>query len=274
MTEFPRITRNPAIMSGRACLRDTHVTASTIVTLLAAGHSKDEILRMLPVLTPEDLQAALAYAAWWIDEQGAPCAVPAPPPLPEAVAETPAEALPEILSEPITEEVIEPLLTEPELSADSTEPETASEESPEIDESLELFHPSHPDQPTVIVTRHGLFDRRWGTHTIAWSDIREIQRVSGRKTINVILRNPEYYIASMPFFRQICAQVKLAFNIQTLYLDTASLGIRTKDVYLTANRLWMRHRGLVMFRKKRRVRVNGSSSTARKNVAWERYQPM
>ena len=40
------------------------VTVGTIVGLLAAGRSRSEILEAYPYLEPEDISAALAYAAW------------------------------------------------------------------------------------------------------------------------------------------------------------------------------------------------------------------
>ena len=303
MTPFPRITRDPEIMSGRACIRDSHVTASTLLALLAVGRSHEEIVRMFPTLTPEDLRETLAYAAWWIDEQSphsAPEADPSPPvlaeplpepepPLPSPPVSQPEEPEASFLLQPFPEEL--PATEEtPQNGATENEPreeevmenadmeegdmEASSDENQEPEEVLELFHPDYPDQATVVITRHGIYDRRWGTHTIAWSDIREIHRKSSKKTVDIILRNPEFYVTSMPFFKRLHAQIKMAFNIQTLHLDTASLGIRTKDLYLAANRLWVRHRGRVRFRKKRRVRVNGKSDDSRRTVEWDRYQPM
>ena len=268
MIPFPRITRDPAVMSGRACIRDTHVTTSTIVTLKAAGRSQEDIFRMFPMLTPEDLREALAYAAWLLDEQA-----PLPPATPEAESQAaaPAQSLPRLPAEPQA-----PVEEQPEAALSTGEESLAAaeEEEEEVEESLELFHPDFPDQATVVVTRHGLYDRRWATHTIAWSDIRVMHRKSSKKTIEVVLRNPEFYITSMPFFKRLRAQIKLALNIQTLCLDTASLGIRTRDLYHAANRLWIRHRGRVRFRKKRRMRVNGRSAESHRPVEWDRYQPM
>jgi len=273
MTQFSRITRDPAVMSGRACLRNTHVTASTILALLAAGRSHEEVIRMLPALTPEDLHEALAYAAWQVDELAAPSALleTAPPPTPEPLPVATPEGLPHG-QESVMEENSEVAATVEEIP--EADEEESPEDAPEMEESLELYHPSYPDQPTVVVTRHGLFDRRWGTHTVAWGDIREIQRKSSRKTVDIILHNPEFYVSSMPFFKRLRAQIKLAFNIPTLHLDTASLGIRTKDLYHTANRLWMRHRGKLRFRKKRRMRINGKSSSLHNSSEWDRFQPM
>src|SRR5262245_15622691 len=63
-----RITSNPSVMGGRPCVRGMRITVGTIVGLLAAGHGHDEILRSYPYLEPEDIQAALAYAAWRAEE--------------------------------------------------------------------------------------------------------------------------------------------------------------------------------------------------------------
>ena len=52
------------VMGGKACIRGLRVTVGTIIGLLAAGRSRDEILKAYPYLEPEDLDEALAYAAW------------------------------------------------------------------------------------------------------------------------------------------------------------------------------------------------------------------
>jgi len=63
-----RITHDPAVMGGRPCLRGMRLTVGTVVGLLGAGHSVDEILLAYPYLENEDIRAALAYAAWRPDE--------------------------------------------------------------------------------------------------------------------------------------------------------------------------------------------------------------
>ena len=63
-----RITHDPAVMGGRPCLRGMRVTVGTIVDLLSAGHSVDDMLRAYPCLEKDDIQAALAYAAWRSEE--------------------------------------------------------------------------------------------------------------------------------------------------------------------------------------------------------------
>ena len=63
-----RITRDPQVMGGKPCLRGMRVTVGTIVGLVAAGHSKAEILSAYPYLEEEDIRQALAYAAWRVEE--------------------------------------------------------------------------------------------------------------------------------------------------------------------------------------------------------------
>jgi len=75
MKTLDRITFDPAVMGGRPCLRGLRVTVGTIVGLLASGHVRDEILRLYPYLQPEDIDQALAYAAWRSEEIDIPIAV-------------------------------------------------------------------------------------------------------------------------------------------------------------------------------------------------------
>lgn len=63
-----RITRDSAVMGGRPCIRGMRVTVGTILGLLATGQSADEILSAYPYLERDDIQAALAYAAWRSEE--------------------------------------------------------------------------------------------------------------------------------------------------------------------------------------------------------------
>lgn len=57
------ITHDVAVMGGRPCIRGMRVTVGTILGLLAAGQSDDDVLVAYPYLEKEDIQAALAYAA-------------------------------------------------------------------------------------------------------------------------------------------------------------------------------------------------------------------
>ena len=64
-----RITHNPAVMGGKPCIRGLRVTVGTVLGLLASGHSPDRILQAYPYLEAEDIDAALAYAAWRLEER-------------------------------------------------------------------------------------------------------------------------------------------------------------------------------------------------------------
>ena len=59
-----RITFDPQIMGGRACIRGMRITVSTVLGLMAAGAGCDEILEDYPYLERADLEACLTYAAW------------------------------------------------------------------------------------------------------------------------------------------------------------------------------------------------------------------
>jgi uncharacterized protein (DUF433 family) len=76
MKPFARITHDPAVMGGKPCIRGLRVTVGTVVGLLAAGRNRDEILAAYPYLQPEDIDQALAYAAWRLEEQEVPLVVP------------------------------------------------------------------------------------------------------------------------------------------------------------------------------------------------------
>ena len=71
MRQFDRITFDPKVMGGKACVRGLRVTVSTVLGLLAAGRAKDEILRAYPYLEGPDVDQCLAYAAWRVEEREA-----------------------------------------------------------------------------------------------------------------------------------------------------------------------------------------------------------
>ena len=68
MQVLSRITFNPEVMGGKPCIRGLRVTVGTIVGLMAAGRSLDEILIAYPYLESADIYEALAYAAWRAEE--------------------------------------------------------------------------------------------------------------------------------------------------------------------------------------------------------------
>lgn len=69
MTDFPRITQNPAVMGGKPCIRGMRVTVGMIVGQIGAGCSIDELLADYPYLEREDVLEALRYAAWRAQER-------------------------------------------------------------------------------------------------------------------------------------------------------------------------------------------------------------
>jgi len=58
-----RITVDPGICHGKACIKGTRVMVSIILDNLANGISQEEVLASYPTLTKADIQAAIAYAA-------------------------------------------------------------------------------------------------------------------------------------------------------------------------------------------------------------------
>jgi uncharacterized protein (DUF433 family) len=66
---FDRITQNPAVMAGKPTLRGMRVTVSMIIRQLAEGESKESLLARYPYLEAEDIQQALSYAAWRLEER-------------------------------------------------------------------------------------------------------------------------------------------------------------------------------------------------------------
>jgi uncharacterized protein (DUF433 family) len=69
---FDRITFDPRIMRGRACIRGMRMPASVIVGQIAHGASFEEIMAGYPDLEREDIQQAIEYAAWLTHEEVRP----------------------------------------------------------------------------------------------------------------------------------------------------------------------------------------------------------
>ena len=57
-----RITVDPKVCHGHACVKGTRIMVSVILDNLAAGVSAEEIVKSYPPLKLEDIQAALGYA--------------------------------------------------------------------------------------------------------------------------------------------------------------------------------------------------------------------
>jgi len=64
MERFKRITFNPNIMGGQACIRGIRIPVSLVINLVANGMTTDEIIKEYPSLEPEDIKEALQYASW------------------------------------------------------------------------------------------------------------------------------------------------------------------------------------------------------------------
>ena len=69
MTDFTRITQNPAVMGGKPCIRGLRVTVGMIVGQIGAGQTVDQLLADYPYLEREDILEALRYAAWRAQER-------------------------------------------------------------------------------------------------------------------------------------------------------------------------------------------------------------
>jgi uncharacterized protein (DUF433 family) len=69
MGQLNRITQQPEVMGGKACIRGMRVTVSMVVSQIGAGHSVEDILREYPYLERDDIMQALRYAAWRAEER-------------------------------------------------------------------------------------------------------------------------------------------------------------------------------------------------------------
>lgn len=76
MDRFDRITLQPDVMGGKACIRGMRVTVGMIVGQIGAGDGVDEILADYPYLEREDVLQALRYAAWRAEEREVTLAAP------------------------------------------------------------------------------------------------------------------------------------------------------------------------------------------------------
>ena len=62
-TLLDRIAIDPQVCFGKPCIKGTRIWVSLILDFLASGESEAQILAAYPQLEPEDIRAALAYAA-------------------------------------------------------------------------------------------------------------------------------------------------------------------------------------------------------------------
>jgi uncharacterized protein (DUF433 family) len=69
MLGLDKITFDPSIMGGQACIRGMRIPVSLVVNLVANGKTVEEILEEYPDLEPEDIRQSLLYAAWLTQER-------------------------------------------------------------------------------------------------------------------------------------------------------------------------------------------------------------
>jgi uncharacterized protein (DUF433 family) len=64
-----RITVDPAVATGKACIRNLRFPVSRLLGLLASGETRESILRDYPYLESADIDAALLYAAYLAEDE-------------------------------------------------------------------------------------------------------------------------------------------------------------------------------------------------------------
>ena len=69
---FDRITINPKVLHGQPCIRGLRMPVYLVVGFVAAGMTTSEIIEEYPDLEPEDIRAALEYAAYLTNEESFP----------------------------------------------------------------------------------------------------------------------------------------------------------------------------------------------------------
>jgi uncharacterized protein (DUF433 family) len=66
---FQRITVDPKICTGKPCIRGLRFPVSRLLGLLAAGETRDSILKAYPYLEAEDIDEVLRYAASMAEDE-------------------------------------------------------------------------------------------------------------------------------------------------------------------------------------------------------------
>ncbi len=64
-----RVWIDPNVCHGKPCIKGTRIMVSIILDYLTVGEPTEEILRQYPTLRPEDIRAAMGYAAWLAREE-------------------------------------------------------------------------------------------------------------------------------------------------------------------------------------------------------------
>lgn len=72
LKQLDRITFDPKIMAGKACIRGMRITVSLVLNLVANEKPYKEILEEYPDLELEDIKQSLLYAAWLAEERVIP----------------------------------------------------------------------------------------------------------------------------------------------------------------------------------------------------------
>ncbi|MDX2203249.1 MAG: DUF433 domain-containing protein [Hyphomicrobiaceae bacterium] len=67
--KFSRITFDPAVCTGKPCIRGLRFPVARLLGLLAAGETRESVLRAYPYLEPEDIDEALHYAAFLAEDE-------------------------------------------------------------------------------------------------------------------------------------------------------------------------------------------------------------
>jgi len=67
--KFERITVDPAVCTGKPCIRGLRFPVSRLLGLLAAGETRESILKAYPYLESEDIDEALRFAAYLAEEE-------------------------------------------------------------------------------------------------------------------------------------------------------------------------------------------------------------
>jgi uncharacterized protein (DUF433 family) len=65
----PRISSDPAVMMGKPCIKGTRITVELVLRKLGAGRSMADLLESYPQLTEDDVRAALAFAADYMQHE-------------------------------------------------------------------------------------------------------------------------------------------------------------------------------------------------------------
>ncbi len=64
-----RIEINPEIMLGKPVIKGTRITVELVLRRISSGQSIDQIMKSYPNLTPDDIYAAVAFAADYIADE-------------------------------------------------------------------------------------------------------------------------------------------------------------------------------------------------------------